>query len=124
MANYRLIYTTSFSAAHNLRLYHGKPEPLHGHNWKVEVRLTGQELDGEDMLIDFKEVEEMVESILSAYDYHYINDVPPFDELNSTSENLAREVYQQLSEMISVRTVRVEEVTVWETPACGIAYSE
>jgi 6-pyruvoyltetrahydropterin/6-carboxytetrahydropterin synthase len=51
---YMLTIRTSFAAAHNLKNYQGDCENLHGHNWKVEVAVTAQELDKAGLGIDFK----------------------------------------------------------------------
>ncbi len=48
----------SFAAAHNLRNYHGKCENLHGHNYKVRIALTGEELDLTGLLYDFVQLKQ------------------------------------------------------------------
>ena len=55
MPRYELLLESHFSAAHRLRMPDGSLEPLHGHNWKVEVYLEGPRLDGCDLLADFEQ---------------------------------------------------------------------
>ena len=79
---YEVTVKTGFAAAHQLRLYDGKYENLHGHNWTAQVTVEADELDPIGVGIDFVKLKEMVETILSQLDYHNINDIPPFDEQN------------------------------------------
>ena len=53
---YELKVTTHFAAAHQLKLVALKCENLHGHNWKVEVYLTGKNLNDAGVLMDFGEI--------------------------------------------------------------------
>lgn len=90
-----------FSAAHALRHYEGKCENPHGHNFTVEVVVKGDKLDDRtEMLLDFKILKEYLKSILGGLDHRMLNDTPPFDELNPSSENMAREIWQKMSEFL------------------------
>ena len=51
---YELVVHKTFAGAHNLRDYEGECERLHGHNWKVEVTLKSEKLNGLGMVMDFK----------------------------------------------------------------------
>ena len=61
---YELTVKTEFSAAHNLRAYRGKCEHLHGHNWTVELRVQGERLNDEGMLMDFVEIKRLLALVL------------------------------------------------------------
>ena len=52
--NNELVLKAAFSAAHRLRMYDGSLEPLHGHNWQVEVFLVGSTLDAIGVVADFR----------------------------------------------------------------------
>ncbi|MGI8784684.1 MAG: 6-pyruvoyl trahydropterin synthase family protein [Acidobacteriota bacterium] len=103
----------AFQAAHNLRQYRGLTEPLHGHSWKVEVFISGLP-DHEGLVIDFVEVQSALRRIVEPLDYHYINDVVPFDQINPTAENIAAWIFNQLDPLVSTESRRLEKVTVWE----------
>ena len=90
MSSYRARIEAFFEAAHNLRLYRGKPEPLHGHSWKVEVEVEAQKLDGEGMAMDFVELREALQALVNQVHYKYINEVRPFTDVAPSAENLAR----------------------------------
>ncbi len=60
---YILTVEDSFASAHQLREYKGKCENLHGHNWKVELRIKGTVLDNTGMLLDFGDVKVILKEI-------------------------------------------------------------
>ena len=124
MGIHELVVDTDFAAAHLLREYEGKCEALHGHNWKVQVRLRSNELDKLGMVMDFKDVKRLLAAVLSELDHHYINeDVPYFAETNPTTENLSVYVFRKIREQLPDR-VSVAEVTIWESDHCGASYRE
>ena len=110
-----IIVRKKFNAAHYITDYHGKPEPLHGHTWMVEVHINVVSLDGGGMGVDFVEIEEFLDSIVP--DYKLLNEVYDF---SPSAENLARWFYTRLKE--KYRSVR--KVVVWETENCGASYYE
>jgi 6-pyruvoyltetrahydropterin/6-carboxytetrahydropterin synthase len=118
---YELFIQADFSAAHNLRKYRGKCERLHGHNWRVDLRLAGSRLNTEGMLIDFVEAKRILGEALEPFDHQYLNEVPPFDELNPSSENLARVIAKSVAKRLPAG-VRVAAVTAWESDRCSATY--
>lgn len=121
---YELKITTSFSAAHNLREYQGKCENLHGHNWRIEVFVTAEKLDRLGMVMDFKTLKTATKDLLETLDHRYLNEIPPFDEINTTAENIARFLYEKLSERLNDGNVRVARVRAWESDNAAAAYYE
>ena len=122
---YELKIITEFSAAHNLRNFRGKCEALHGHNWKVEVVVSGKELDNSGVVMDFAEVKAATSEIMSEIDHRYLNELPFFIEHNPSSENIARYIFQRLQEKIEDKRVRVKRVTAWESQdACATYMGE
>ena len=118
----------TFAAGHALRGYKGKCENPHGHNYRVRVVLRGPELDSIGLVYDFKDVKQMIHSTMDRLDHQYINDIPPFDVLNPSAENLARYFYEEserhLAGMNSGKGVRVKAVTVWETDTTTATYTK
>jgi len=110
-----------FSAAHFLRDYEGKCESLHGHNWKVRLLIKALQLDSIGMVMDFEEIKGVLENILTKLDHHNLNEIPPFDRINPTSENVARYIFEEASQLINTENTRVSSVQVWEKQAsCAI----
>lgn len=121
---YDVTVKTGFSAAHQLRLYDGKYENLHGHNWSAQVTVEADELDAMGVGIDFVKLKQMVEEILSKLDYQNINEIPPFDELNPSAENIAHWLFLKLKEQVNSQTTRVKRVEICEMEGCGASYFE
>lgn len=120
---YRLTIKTGFAAAHNLINYQGDCENLHGHNWKVEVTVTAHELDPAGLAIDFKVLKRETNLVLDELDHKYVNQHPFFTELSPSSENIARYLYQTLSQRLNDGNVMVERIGVWESEnACAEYY--
>jgi 6-pyruvoyltetrahydropterin/6-carboxytetrahydropterin synthase len=104
-----------FAAAHRLRGYEGNCARLHGHNWKVEVSVSGEHLNDVGMLMDFKEIKRRAKVVLDELDHFYLNDITPFnDELNPTAENIACFLFDRLSKDINDNRISVASVKVWE----------
>jgi 6-pyruvoyltetrahydropterin/6-carboxytetrahydropterin synthase len=116
----------SFSAAHALRGYQGKCERVHGHNYRVRVSLQAEQLDPAGLVMDFVDVHALLRALLEPFDHRLLNDVPPFDTLNPTAENMARHFFVELSRRIATpgSRVRVAEVRVGETESASAAYRE
>ncbi len=121
---YELTIETNFSAAHQLRGYKGKCEELHGHNWKVQVHVNAERLNEIDIAIDFHELKNFTNEIISQLDHKFLNEVFPFTERNPSSENIARWIYESLKKKINDGNVRVSAVTVWESETASATYYE
>ncbi len=118
---YELIVEADFAAAHSLRGYRGQCENLHGHNWKVQVVLKAEALDGLGMVMDFKEVKCALGEILEGFDHKHLNELASFKEENPTTENVSRVLYHELSKRLPQR-ISVSKVTTWESACCGASY--
>ena len=121
---YEVNVKVGFSAAHQLRLYDGKYENLHGHNWSAQVTVEADELDAMGVGIDFVKLKQMVGEILNKLDYQNINEIPPFDELNPSAENIARWLFLKLKDQVGSQTTRVKRVEICEMEGCGASYFE
>ncbi len=119
---YELTIEAVFAAAHNLREYQGECENLHGHNWRVEVVVAAAELDRLGMVMDFRELKGALGEVLQGLDHKYLNDVPPFDTLNPTTENLCRTIAGALCEKLPCN-VSIRRVSCWESEKCGASYT-
>jgi len=121
---YELKVITDFAAAHQLRNFGGECEKLHGHNWRVEVVLSGDRLNEAGLLIDFKDVKTVTNSIVEELDHSYLNDLPQFKDQNPSSENIAAYLFQQLSSELNGSHLKVTKVTAWESDSACASYSK
>jgi 6-pyruvoyltetrahydropterin/6-carboxytetrahydropterin synthase len=116
-----------FSAAHQIRFHGGKCERLHGHNWRIRIHARASELNRIGMVIDFADLQRIVADIGGRFDHRNVNEVPPFDELNTTAELLARHFYEEANRALLEREggrVRVSKVEVWENEGSLAVYRE
>ena len=120
---YEVTIETHFSSAHRLRQYEGECERLHGHNWNVRISVASEELDDLGMVIEFKELKQATKTLMDRFDHQYLNEVPPFTELNPTTENIARYIFDELSKTINTNLIKVHKVAVWESPNSYASYS-
>ena len=113
-----LIKTFTFDAAHNLVNYHGKCERLHGHTYKLVVKLSGTR-GPEDLGYDFVDLKNLVkENVLDQFDHHYLNDFLP----QPTAENIAVYIWEVLEPLVKTDHAKLYEIEVWETKTSGIVY--
>jgi 6-pyruvoyltetrahydropterin/6-carboxytetrahydropterin synthase len=121
---YTLTVEDNFSSAHQLRGYKGKCENIHGHNWKVVLHVQGKKLNALGLLIDFHDLKSVLKSLLSRLDHKNLNDIPPFNEINPSSENIARFIAEEISEKIKKidKNLKVTSVTVWESETSRCTY--
>ncbi len=113
-----------FASAHALRNYKGRCENVHGHNWKVRVVIEGEKLDQTGMLVDFLDVKSLMGEILDRIDHQFLNEIPPFDVVNPSAENIAEYFYQQMAGRLDATPVpvRIREVKIWETEIQSATY--
>jgi 6-pyruvoyltetrahydropterin/6-carboxytetrahydropterin synthase len=113
-----------FASAHALRNYKGRCENTHGHNWRVEVVMEGEKLDSTGLLVDFLDVKSLMAGIIDRIDHQFLNEIPPFDVINPSAENIAEYFYHQMQEGLTARSLagRIRAVKVWETDIQSATY--
>lgn len=120
---YRISVEQHFDAAHALRGYKGKCEALHGHRFKVVAKIEALGLDDIGLAYDFTELKAHLNEVVSRFDHTNLNDIPPFDKINPSSENIAANIYKELKSRLSGDKVALTAVEVWESPQTGVSYS-
>ena len=120
---FELMVETVFSAAHRLRIGNKKCERLHGHNWKVQLFLSGKKLNKDGVLLDFKEIKEKLEKVVMPLDHTYLNEIPFFKKISPTSENIAYYLYQKLKVLFAKnKGTKISRLTVWEGDKTSASY--
>lgn len=108
-----------FSASHQLRLYDGSLEPLHGHNWRVSVCVGAGELDAIGVVMDFHLLERLVDEVVVPMHNRHLNDLLPFAQMNPSAENVALHIGRSVRFSTGIKLVAVE---VWETAENSARY--
>ncbi len=119
---YEVAVEQHFDAAHFLRGYQGKCEALHGHRYRVVAKVRASQVDEIGLAYDFTVLKRHLAGILSRFDHTCLNDVPPFDKVNPSSENIASTIYSELALKLAGDPVSLSCVEVWESPDSWIAY--
>jgi 6-pyruvoyltetrahydropterin/6-carboxytetrahydropterin synthase len=117
---FQITTTRVFSAAHQLRLYDGSLEPLHGHNWKVKVTVGAAKLDAIGVVMDFHELERLLDNIILPLHNKHLNQTQAFESLNPSAENVALHIGRSLQLPGDVQLLNVE---VWETDTNSAVYA-
>jgi 6-pyruvoyltetrahydropterin/6-carboxytetrahydropterin synthase len=118
---FELKVVTHFAAAHQLKMVAEKCENLHGHNWKVEVYVTGKKLNRAGVMVDFGKIKKHMSDIIETLDHKFLNEIELFhDDFPPSSENIARYVARELQAAIKDPSIKVSRVTAWESEnACA-----
>lgn len=125
-----------FSASHvcrNPRLSEGENQELfgaaanphgHGHNYTVEVTLEGDPDPVTGMVLDLKELKQILNrEIVEPYDHRFLNyEVPPFDSVIPTAENIAVDIWKRLAPQFAGARGKLHAVRVFETPDLYVDY--
>ncbi|MFP3999705.1 MAG: 6-carboxytetrahydropterin synthase QueD [Desulfosalsimonas sp.] len=120
---YELRVVTRFAAAHQLKMVTEKCENLHGHNWKVELCVAGENLQDSGVLIDFGIIKQRLGEIIESLDHRFLNELPAFNTSNPSSEIIARHIADGFSERITHdEKIFVSRVRVWESDDACASY--
>jgi len=79
-------------------------------------------LDRLGMVMDFRRLKECLRQVLSELDHSYLNEVPPFDTQNPTTENLCRYIAEGMAQRLPPG-VSVGRVRCWESERCSATYA-
>jgi 6-pyruvoyltetrahydropterin/6-carboxytetrahydropterin synthase len=118
---FELKVVTYFAAAHQLKMVAKKCENLHGHNWKIEVCVAGENLNDAGIVMDFGELKQNVSEIMTRLDHKFLNELDYFDDINPpSSEIIAKYIANSLQTTLKDQKIKVTSVTAWESEnACA-----
>jgi 6-pyruvoyltetrahydropterin/6-carboxytetrahydropterin synthase len=97
---------------------------VHGHNYRLQVTVAGERLCANGLLVDFLELKRVMRDVVEYLDHRFINDLPPFDVINPSAENMAKYFHDEISKSLTGGEVpvRVAEVRLWETDTSIAVY--
>ena len=117
--------SAEFEAAHRVAGYPGKCDRLHGHSWVVEASVIGSKLDNLGMLVDFKLVKGRLRELLETLDHRMLIELPAFENINPTAENIAQYVYNEMKKAEFFNdNAKLKYIQVWESPKSSVIYTE
>ena len=120
---YTLSIETAISAAHLLRDYEGPCSRIHGHNWKIRVEVSANELDKHGIAIDFLDLKKITWQVVGPFDHNNFNKIPPFDKLNPTAENIVKYFYDEIEKLLP-SDILMKSIRLWETEKYAVEYQK
>jgi 6-pyruvoyltetrahydropterin/6-carboxytetrahydropterin synthase len=116
---------TVLAARHRIRIASGATHEdgvVHAHRWRIRAVVRAKHLDATGWVLDFHELTAALRALLLPYDGAFINDVPPFDDVNPTRENIARVLADKLAARLNDGRVRVHALEICEDDVCSATY--
>lgn len=113
----------TFHATHALRLYDGSMETPHAHDWRTFIHVSAAELDGMEVVMDFHELQRIVDAVLKPLDQADLNTAPLLAGLNPSAERVAEAIYNAIAPQLPA-SVNLDRVTVTEAEGCRATYYE
>ena len=120
---YRISVRHHFDAAHYLRGYGGRCEQVHGHRFQAVVAVQAEGLNDIGVAYDFAELKRHLSEVVERFDHVCLNDIPPFNRVNPSSENIAAAIYEEVQTKLKGAPVRLVSVEVWESPDSCATYT-
>jgi 6-pyruvoyltetrahydropterin/6-carboxytetrahydropterin synthase len=113
---YEIYFAARFEAAHRLVGNFGPATRTHGHTYRLEVILRGQQLGDDGTLYDIGELGQAVEGLAGSMHYRDLNEVPGLQGVNTTAEAVASYCWDKLAESLRGRGLNSLTVRIWESP--------
>lgn len=116
----------NLSAEENRRLYGEDPGSHgHGHNYVLEISIEGDPDPVTGMIVDLKDVKQILnDEVVTPFDHRHLNfEVPPFDKVVPTTENVAIEIWRRLEPKLKTQRGRLALVRLYETPDLYVEYA-
>lgn len=99
------------NAGHAIRWDEGVGQQ-HNHTWEITCEIFTEN----DSMIIFNDLEETLERVFSIYSGNVFNNIPPFDEINPTLENIAEYFFDEISKELAEIKAGLEKIEVGESP--------
>ena len=123
-ARYDLELDTYFQARHYVRMA-GFEGPIHEHTFRLQISCSHSYLSSDEQVtIGYREVRSALIRTVTAYDGCLLNDLPPFHDVQPTTEVLSHLLFLQIRALLEPKGVKLTKVTLWESPTVSISYSE
>ncbi len=117
------LYNPKWDDATNFRVFGKCSNPhYHGHNYELEVKVTGEAQADTGFVMDMKQLSDLIQQyVVERFDHKNLNlDTPEFKDLNPTAENIAVVIYDLLRPHI--REKQDLRIRLYETPRNFVEY--
>ena len=116
----------TLSPEQNREMYGAAANPSgHGHNYVLEVTLEGEPDPVTGMVFDLKKLKDLIQqTVIEPMDHRFLNyEVPPFDQIVPTTENVAAEIWRRLEPQFEASRARLNNVRLYETDDLFVDYA-
>jgi len=121
---YEITIDTFFNASHAV-VIKGRRGPLHTHSYRLGVRCRSKSLSGKEQVVaDYSTLRDRINRVAKAYNHQHLNDLPPFRQLKSTTENLTAVLFQQLTKALNGLPIELVSITIWESPTVAVTLTK
>jgi 6-pyruvoyltetrahydropterin/6-carboxytetrahydropterin synthase len=121
---FEVAYESTFCSTHRLTERGTPIEPLHGHDWRVEVVAVGESLDGFGVVLDFEILKKAMGEIAATFHYKDMNEHAGLQGESPSAEVVARYIFKDLRQRLGESGGLLRRVRVWEAPGCSATYYE
>jgi len=119
---FTIFYETSFKASHQLTYHPGQQEDLHEHEWKFCAAISSEQLNKDELVMDFNDLKSLMDSILQDFQARPLETMGFFKHRNASAESVAQVLYELLAPRLPT-TVRLQFTEITEAPGCRARYS-
>jgi len=113
---YEVYVAATFEAAHRLKGDFGPASRTHGHTYRLEAIVRGEDLAEDGTLLDIGALREAVEGVAASLDYRDLDEVPSLAGKNTTAEVVAGLCWEEITPSLRGRGLASLVVRVWESP--------
>jgi len=119
---YEIGITGEFEAAHTLVGDFGPAARLHGHTYRVEVRVNARDVDMQGAMYDVGKLQADLRAVLDEMHYRNLNELPQLAGMNTTVEVVARHIFNRIEPPLRAAGLAGLKVTVWESSSVFASY--
>lgn len=113
-----------FEAAHALKGDFGPATRLHGHTYRVEVKVEARAVDATGTFYDIGRLRSDLRAVLDEMHYRNLDELPGLEGANTTAETLAQYVFNRMAGPLRGSRISRLKVTVWESSSVFASYRE
>ena len=114
----------AFFGARHFVTMGGIQGPPHHHSFRVEALMETSQQDSDGVVLGFGVARKLIEDIVAGYNETLLNTIEPFTEVQPTSENIAKVIFERLKAQLGGDQIRLKQVRVWESPTNSASYSD
>ena len=120
---YEVGVVAHFEAAHRLTGDFGPATNLHGHTYRVEAMVRGDELKSDGTLLDVGLLDDVLKSAVGRLHYQNLDELPDLAGQNTTAEIIATYLHGRLAAKLRESPDLTLRVRVWESPHVFASYA-